>query len=80
MQALKSKFKYVQEIALSWTRGVSPYDIQLFAPLKEKFSKIDQNDIDELDTLIIEIKAQLNCLNVDPKAPKVYCIHMLIFC
>lgn len=80
VKGLKSEFKKMQKIALHWTRGVSPYDTQLFKSFSEKFAKIEQNDIDDMDTYIIEIKSQLNILNVDPNAPWVYCIYMLTFC
>lgn len=75
---LESEFKIMLDEALKWSQGVSPYDKQLFAPLKEKFDNIDECELDELDELIVEMKAKLNCLNVDPSAPEVYAYCMLI--
>lgn len=77
MQKLESEFKEMLEVALKWSQGVTPYDTILFEPLKKKFDSIEKNDIDELDELIIEMKAKLNCLNIDSNAPKVY-IYKLI--
>jgi len=59
------------DIARHWTNGVSPYDKTLFQPMIEKFENIEQNDVDDLDVLIVEKKAKLNCLNIDPNAPQV---------
>jgi len=59
------------DVAIHWTNGVSPYDKTLFQPLIEKFESIEQNDIYDLDELIVEKKAKLNCLNIDPNAPQV---------
>jgi len=59
------------DVAAHWTNGVSPYDRTLFQPLMEKFESIEQSDVDDLDVLIVEKKAKLNCLNIDPNAPQV---------
>lgn len=62
----------MKDVAVYWTQGVSPYDKKLFQSFKEKFDSIEQDDIEDLDLLIVEKKAKLNCLNIDPQAPKVY--------
>jgi len=67
------------ETALKLTKNVSPYDVEAFAPYKEKFQAIEQSSIDDLDLQIVEKKAKLNCLVIDPNAPKVYCIIACIF-
>lgn len=59
------------DVASHWTNGVSPYDKTLFQPMIEKFKNIEQDDVDDLDVLIVEKKAKLNCLNIDPNAPQV---------
>jgi len=59
------------DVAIHWSRGVSPYDKTLFQPFKEKFDDIEQSEIEELDVLMVEKKAKLNCLNIDPNAPQV---------
>lgn len=59
------------DVAIHWTNGVSPYDKTLFQPMIEKFKNIEQDDVDDLDVLIVEKKAKLNCLNIDPNAPQV---------
>jgi len=59
------------DVAVHWTNGLSPYDKTLFQPMIEKFENIEQNDVDDLDVLIVEKKAKLNCLNIDPNAPQV---------
>lgn len=69
----------MQEVALFWSKGVSPYDAKLFLPMKEKFEGIDADDVEELDVLIVEKKAKLNCLNIDPNAPQVNCMQILNF-
>lgn len=53
------------DVAIHWSRGVSPYDKTLFQPFKEKFDDIEQSEIEELDVLMVEKKAKLNCLNID---------------
>lgn len=68
---LENTLKNIKKKALYWTQGISPYDKQIFEPLKEKFESIEENDVDDLDVLISEKKAQLNCLNVDPNALQV---------
>jgi len=81
VQGLQCEFNKIEETALYLTHGVSPYDKQLFEPLKEKFGKIDQEDVDDIDLLIVEIKAKLSCLNINPKAPRVMLLHThVIFC
>lgn len=62
----------MRNVAVHWTQGVSPYDKNLFQPFKEKFDSIEQDNIEDLDLLIVEKKAKLNCLNIDPQAPMVY--------
>lgn len=59
------------DVAVHWTNGLSPYDRTLFQTMIEKFDSIEQNDVDDLDVLIVEKKAKLNCLNIDPNAPQV---------
>lgn len=59
------------EVALYWSKGISPYDKTLFQPMKAKFDSLEIEDIDDLDGLIVEKKAKLNCLNIDPNAPQV---------
>jgi len=59
------------DVAVHWTNGVCPYDKIVFKPILEKFNSIEQNDVDDLDVLIVEKKAKLNCLNIDPNAPQV---------
>lgn len=39
--------------------------------MKDKFDAIEESDIEDLDVLIVEKKAKLNCLNIDPNAPQV---------
>lgn len=63
-------------IALRLTKNVSPYDVKAFAPYKEKFQAIEASSIDDLDLLTVEIKAKLNCLVIDPNAPRVHCMHI----
>lgn len=70
IQKLDSEFKKILDVAIHWSSGVSPYDKTLFQPIKEKFDRIEQTDIEDLDVLIVEIKAKLNCLNIDPNAPQ----------
>lgn len=72
VQKLDSEFKKMLQVSLHWSRGISPYDKKLFAPIKENFDAIEQNDIEDLDLLIVEKKAKLNCLSIDPNAPRVY--------
>jgi len=62
----------MHDVAIFWSNGVSPYDKNVFQPMKEKFDNIEQTDVEELDVLIVEIKAKLNCLNIDPNAPQVF--------
>ena len=69
---MDSEFKKILDVAIHWSSGVSPYDKTLFQPIKEKFDRIEQTDIEDLDVLIVEIKAKLNCLNIDPNAPQVH--------
>lgn len=76
---LNSEIKKMQDVALHWTKNVTPYDKKLFVPIKEKFDAIAENDIHELDGLIVEKKAKLNCINIDPNAPEVNCIQILNF-
>ncbi|VVC40914.1 Hypothetical protein CINCED_3A020659 [Cinara cedri] len=71
LRKLESEFKKMLDVALHWSQGVTPYDTALFEPFKEKFDSIEQNDISDLDELIVEMKAKLNCLNIDPNAPKI---------
>lgn len=71
LQKLESEFKKMLDVAVHWTNGLSPYDRTLFQPMIEKFESIEQNDVDDLDVLIVEKKAKLNCLNIDPNAPQV---------
>lgn len=78
IQKLDSEIKQMTDIALYWTRGVSPYDKQLFSSLSDSFKKIEQRDVEDLDLLIVEKKAKLSCISTDPNAPEVYCIQMLI--
>lgn len=59
------------EVALYWTKGVSPYDRNLFKPYKEAFDSIEEIDIGDLDKVIVEKRAKLNCLSINPKAPQV---------
>jgi len=66
------------DVAIHWTNGVSPYDKTLFQPLLVKFDTIEQCDVDDLDELIVEKKAKLNCLNIDPNAPQVKREQILI--
>lgn len=68
---MESEFKKMKDVALCWSRGISPYDKKLFQPMKENFDGIEQFDIEDLDLLIVEKKAKLNCLNIDPNAPQV---------
>jgi len=68
---LYSEFKIVLEVAMHWTKGISPYNGHSFQPMKIRFDKIPQNDIEEMDELIVDTKAKLNCLNIDPNAPQV---------
>jgi len=68
---LDSEFKKIQDVAVYWSKGLSPYDKTLFQPMKNKFDEIEQSDIEDLDVLIVEKKAKLNCLNIDPNAPQV---------
>jgi len=68
---LESEFKKIQDVAMHWTNGVSPYDKTLFQPMIDKFNSIEQSEVDDLDVLIVEKKAKLNCLNIDPNAPQV---------
>ncbi|XP_050443520.1 structural maintenance of chromosomes protein 5 [Adelges cooleyi] len=70
LQKLDSEFKKTSEVALYWSRGVSMYDKELFSQMTDKFSTIEQCDLDDLDELIVEKKAKLNCLNIDPNAPQ----------
>ncbi|KAL4131729.1 hypothetical protein QTP88_009002 [Uroleucon formosanum] len=70
IQKLESEFKKMLDVAIHWTNGVSPYDKTLFQPMIEKFKNIEQDDVDDLDVLIVEKKAKLNCLNIDPNAPQ----------
>ncbi|XP_016657266.1 structural maintenance of chromosomes protein 5 [Acyrthosiphon pisum] len=70
IQKLESEFKKMLDVAVHWTNGVSPYDKTLFQSMIEKFANIEQNDVDDLDVLIVEKKAKLNCLNIDPNAPQ----------
>jgi len=39
--------------------------------MKDKFDEIEESEIEDLDVLIVEKKAKLNCLNIDPNAPQV---------
>lgn len=60
---------------------MSPYDKTLFQPMIDKFNNIEQGEVDDLDVLIVEKKAKLNCLNIDPNAPQVKWEQlMLTFC
>lgn len=68
---MDSEFKKILDVALHWSRGISPYDKQLFQSLKADFDTIKETELEEMDSLIVEKKAQLNCLNIDPNAPKV---------
>lgn len=61
----------MQNVALHWTKNVTPYDKKLFIPIKKKFDAIEEIDVHELDGLIVEKKAKLNCINIDPNAPQV---------
>ncbi|XP_022172006.1 structural maintenance of chromosomes protein 5 isoform X2 [Myzus persicae] len=70
IQKLDSEFKKMLDVAVHWTNGVCPYDKILFPPILEKFNSIEQIDVDDLDVLIVEKKAKLNCLNIDPNAPQ----------
>lgn len=79
IQKLDSEFKKILEVALYWTKGVSPYDKNLFKPIKETFETVEQNDIDDLDLIIVEKKAKLNCLNIDKNSPQVCYVHFFCF-
>ncbi|XP_050058944.1 structural maintenance of chromosomes protein 5 [Aphis gossypii] len=70
IQSLDSKFKKIHDVAVHWSKGLSPYDKTLFQPMKDKFDAIEESDIEDLDVLIVEKKAKLNCLNIDPNAPQ----------
>lgn len=70
IQSLDSEFKKIHDVAVHWSKGLSPYDKTLFQPMKDKFDEIEQSDIEDLDVLIVEKKAKLNCLNIDPNAPQ----------
>ncbi|XP_026817249.1 structural maintenance of chromosomes protein 5 [Rhopalosiphum maidis] len=70
IQKLDSEFKKMLDVAIHWSRGVSPYDKTLFQPFKEKFDDIEQSEVEDLDVLMVEKKAKLNCLNIDPNAPQ----------
>lgn len=76
LRDLDSRYNKSMETALKSTKNVSPYDVKAFAPYKERFRAIEQSSIDDLDLLIVEKKAKLNCLIIDPNAPKVYCLHI----
>lgn len=76
---MDSEFKKIQDVAIHWSKGLSPYDKTLFQPMKDKFDEIEQSDIEDLDVLIVEKKAKLNCLNIDPNAPQVNWEQMLNF-
>lgn len=71
MQQIESEFKKLLKVALHWSQGISPYDEQLFRSMKADFESIEQKEYEDLDVLIVEKKAKLNCLNIDPNAPKV---------
>ncbi|XP_025193514.1 structural maintenance of chromosomes protein 5 [Melanaphis sacchari] len=70
IQKLESEFKKILDVALHWSRGLSPYDKTLFLTMKRKLDAIEQEDIDDLDELIVEKKAKLNCLHTDQNAPQ----------
>jgi hypothetical protein len=75
---LELELKKTLEVALHWTKGVSPYDKNLFKPYNDAFDTIEESDVCDLDNVIIEKRAKLNCLCVDPKAPQViHCINCI---
>lgn len=72
LQKLESEFQMIKKSALHFTRGVSPYDKELFIPIKDSFDLLEQNSIEDLDELTIDLRAKLNALHIDPNAPQVF--------
>lgn len=86
MQKLNSELEKMLQVALHWTKGVSPYDQNLFKTFTEAFDTIKESDVCDLDKVIVDKRAKLNCLSIDPKAPQViqsskhdYILYCIIF-